>query len=436
MTFGRYLTVLGTSCLGVALAMASFNLIVDALGMSPVRIAIAGFNEWKPFRNDYDWIVKRYDVTRNQPRTIFVGSSRIKQTIDPKLVTAAAFVPVYNGGINGSADFVEIGAYVREYLGTDKNLSHVFIEAFVPALLTRREGAAQARPAPEGPVQAPPLPEQAAQAPPPHEKASEPPRPFVPTAAARPESIEFGFAADLVNFTSVFFSTAGIDLAIRTVLMNLRRKNSPVLRSSDDGFAPIALQPSHFSVRNVFNFVMHTGLIRGGSAVSSEMVPAAREMIASCKSRGVECRFFISPLHADVLFAAYHLGLWPELEALKRALAELAPTYDFTRYSHIIDERIGPVIYWPEAFHFSPALGELMAKVMTGQREDDMPANFGVILDRENVDVNLLAWREERDRWIAQHPEAIQRMRMAEADFQNGMSFMQVTDREIAAGGW
>jgi hypothetical protein len=35
----------------------------------------------------------------------------------------------------------------------------------------------------------------------------------------------------------------------------------------------------------------------------------------------VDCRFFLSPQHADVLFAAYHLGLWPELERLKRSLA-------------------------------------------------------------------------------------------------------------------
>jgi hypothetical protein len=159
-------------------------------------------------------------------------------------------------------------------------------------------------------------------------------------------------------------------------------------------------------------------------------------MIAGCKSRQVECRFFVSPLHADVLLAAYHLGLWPELENLKRALAELAPTYDFTRYSHVINERIGPVVYWPEAFHFAPALGELAAKAMTGLRTADMPQNFGVILDGKNIESNLAAWREERDEWIAQHPEAVERMRRAEENFQKGVSFKTVTDAEIAAGGW
>ena len=89
---------------------------------------------------------------------------------------------------------------------------------------------------------------------------------------------------------------------------------------------------------------------------------------------------FPKPIHADVLFAMYYLGLWSEVEKLKRGFAELAPTYDFTRYSQLIEERTGPVVYWPEAFHFS-ALGELVARAMTGLRTADMPGNFGVVLD-------------------------------------------------------
>ena len=49
--------------------------------------------------------MKRYDVWRNQPTTIFMGSSRIKQTIDPGLLAGTAFAPAYNGALNGSADF-------------------------------------------------------------------------------------------------------------------------------------------------------------------------------------------------------------------------------------------------------------------------------------------------------------------------------------------
>jgi hypothetical protein len=64
-------------------------------------------------------------------------------------------------------------------------------------------------------------------------------------------------------------------------------------------------------------------------------------MIADSNVRRVDCRFFLSPMLADALFVFNYFDLWPELEKLKRELADLAPTYDFTRYSHLIEERTG-----------------------------------------------------------------------------------------------
>jgi hypothetical protein len=401
MKFGRYLIVMVSSWLLAAAVLVGFTLLVDPIGISPIRIAIAGFNTSKPFQQDYDWIVKRYDVWRGQPTTVFMGSSRIKQSMDPKLVTKTGFAPAYNGGLNGSANFAETSAYLQDYVRADKNLHHVFIEAFATALLSHRRAD----------------------------------RPFVaPTEGTiRPIVLEFGVLSDIADMMSAFFSMSGLSSAIRTVAINRRQ---PTAAIADDGFAPIPLAPHHFSVRNVLNFVLHTGLLQRGGRVSLPMIAAAREMIATCSRYQVDCRFFVSPLHADVLFAMYHLGLWPEMEELKRGLAELAPTYDFTRYSHLIEERTGPVVYWPEAFHFSPALGELVARAMTGLRTPDMPQNFGVLIDSKNIETSLIAWREERDNWIAQHPDMVGRMRKAEDDFRNGVSFKAVTDAEMAAGGW
>ena len=144
----------------------------------------------------------------------------------------------------------------------------------------------------------------------------------------------------------------------------------------------------------------------------------------------------MSPLHADVLAAIYYLGLWPELEEEKRMLAGLAPTYDFTRYNRLIEERIGPVVYWPEAFHFSPAMGELIAKGMTGTRTAQMPENFGVLLNSSNVEQNLAAWREERDQWLAQNPAVVRRMQQADENFRSGIPFKDVTQAAMAAGDW
>jgi hypothetical protein len=77
-----------------------------------------------------------------------------------------------------------------------------------------------------------------------------------------------------------------------------------------------------------------------------------------------------------------------------------------------------------------------MAEAMTGARTANMPENFGVMLDAGNIEASLAAWREERDSWIAQHPDSVQRMRKAQENFQNGVSFKAVTDAELRGGGW
>ena len=165
-------------------------------------------------------------------------------------------------------------------------------------------------------------------------------------------------------------------------------------------------------------FVLHNAAFQSTGRLDPRVAVAAEAMIGDCQGHGVECRFFLSPLHADVLYALYHLNLWPEVEKLKRTLAALAPTYDFTRYNHLIDERTGPVVHWPEAFHFAPALGKLMAEAMTGARTANMPENFGVMLDAGNIEASLAAWREERDAWIAQHPDSVRRCERRRKTFE------------------
>jgi len=144
MNFKRYLAVMGATSVTAAVLVAGFNLLVDPIGISPIRIAIAGFNEWKPLRRDYDRLVKPYDVARTEPKTIFIGSSRIKQTIDPRLLAGTRFAPAYNAGINGSTDYEELNSYLQYYIRADKELRHVFIEAFASAMFSAE--AAQVSP--------------------------------------------------------------------------------------------------------------------------------------------------------------------------------------------------------------------------------------------------------------------------------------------------
>jgi hypothetical protein len=388
--FRRYLAVMAVTWAIAAAAVIGFNLLVDAMGILPVRLAVAGFNEKKPLRAQYDWIVKRFTARRLQPTTIFAGSSRIKNAFDPGVLAGTAFAPAYNGALDADTDLRETRPYLARYLAADGRLRYAFVEAYATALLAHSD-------------------------------------PRLRPAARTP--------SDLGDLTAVFFSMDGLLSAIRTVALNRTNAADPVVDGSL-GFAPYPLPPNHFSVKNVFNFIVYTPALHRDLRLLPSITDAARGILEDCQARRVQCRFFLSPEHADFLAAAYYLGLWPELERLKRALAALGPTYDFTRYNRLIDERRGPVVYWREPFHFSPALGELMQRVLTDARTADMPENFGVVVDAQNIEANLAAWRDERDAWMARNPDALRRMRLAEDNRRRGVSFEDATAAELAAGGF
>ena len=76
-----------------------FTWTVDPYGVSPIRVGVHGINEIKPKRLDIDRLVKPYEVWRYQPRTIFLGTSRAHQSLDPAVLDGTRFAPAYNASM-------------------------------------------------------------------------------------------------------------------------------------------------------------------------------------------------------------------------------------------------------------------------------------------------------------------------------------------------
>ena len=130
----RYLRWLSISVLFGLTPLVIFNLIVDPLGVSPLHIDIPGVNSHKPMRAQFDRLVKPFAVRRQAPRTLFVGSSLVKQAIDPSLV-GPAFAPAYNAGLDNGADLDEMRQFLEYYFASDPGIRTVFIEIFLIAAL-------------------------------------------------------------------------------------------------------------------------------------------------------------------------------------------------------------------------------------------------------------------------------------------------------------
>ena len=95
-----YLRALGLS---VAIWLGLFVLFtwtIDPYGVSPLRLSLQGMNAQKPKRIDIDRMIKPYEVWRYQPRTVFLGTSRMHQSMDPAVLDRTRFAPAYNASID------------------------------------------------------------------------------------------------------------------------------------------------------------------------------------------------------------------------------------------------------------------------------------------------------------------------------------------------
>ena len=187
MKFSSYIVVMASSWMIAAAGVVGFNVAVDALGILPVGVSIPGFNKLRPPREQYDLIVNRVDVERFQPRTIFMGTSRVRQSIDPGVLAGTTFAPAYNGALNGGAHFQEIRWFLQVHFEADKKLRYVYIEAFPTALLQ-------------------------------YSDPSMAPKPRAPGSLA-------------AGYVSAVFSMGGLRNSARTVLLNLKDKGGPLMPS-------------------------------------------------------------------------------------------------------------------------------------------------------------------------------------------------------------
>src|SRR5262245_27321680 len=94
-----FLRTLFLSIAGLATAVAGFIGVVDPYGVSPVNLSLPGVNIIKPFREKLDRKIKPYEVWRYQPKSVFLGTSRFQQAINPRALDGTDFAPAYNSSV-------------------------------------------------------------------------------------------------------------------------------------------------------------------------------------------------------------------------------------------------------------------------------------------------------------------------------------------------
>jgi hypothetical protein len=128
LNFSNYLrTAAATASLAGVLTAVAVAMI-DPFGLAPIAVTIPAFNTTKVARNTSDRLIKPYDVIALRPKTVIIGTSRVKQAFDPDFVTGS-FAPAYNAGVD-ALHVSEARQLLAHYLRSGLPIEHVFMEIF------------------------------------------------------------------------------------------------------------------------------------------------------------------------------------------------------------------------------------------------------------------------------------------------------------------
>lgn len=350
----RYLKVLFLGIAAWVGLFLAFTWIIDPYGVSPVRVAWHGINEYKPKRLDIDRLIKPYEVWRYQPRSVFLGTSRIHQSIDPAVLEGTRYAPAYNASIPAST-LSENVAHLEQFFRLNGNIKHVFIEVFVYNFIL--------------------------------------PQPNVPSKP---------LSSFVLDAASLLFSTDALFASMQTVGAN--RANGPraAYVTSNGYWTP----PWSLRTADTFNAALYINEIMRIHKNISDMIIqpsaiAALDRIADlCRRNGAELHLIVTPNYPWDDYRLLSLGYWHLVEQLIRRLSTYDNVISFSQYNSMLIEPAGPSMrWWYDPLHVSREMGRAMLLAFIGDPEPDMPSNLMRRVTPETVAAVIRERRAGLEAW-------------------------------------
>jgi hypothetical protein len=340
---------------GLALAVIWLQ---NPYGVSPFRFSIHNVNRLKPERIDIDRLIKPYEVWRYQPRSVFLGTSRIHQSIDPEVLDGTRYAPAYNAAVPANT-LSENAAYIPQYFRLDPQLKFVFIELFLYNFIF------------PGPEEAP-----------------------------------RGRLRAFADVAPLQFSGAALFDSLLTLQFN----------RSDQEIGPFIasggywVRPAHFDTKATFNAQLFADtIVRIHKTIPTMLLQpstlASVDRIAeTCMRHHAQLIMLLTPSYPWDDYRLRSLGYWPLLEQWLRRVAEYPNVYSFAQYNDLTDEPVsGEMKYWNDPIHFNMTMGRLMLRAFSGEKDAELPNNFMVALNRRTVEAVIENRRAGLDRWTAEH---------------------------------
>ncbi|TAF07089.1 MAG: hypothetical protein EAZ77_10940, partial [Nostocales cyanobacterium] len=107
------------------LMVVSVNFIIDPYGIYRTPYFL-GINHEKPKKQFNDRLYKAIDIIRIKPLTVFLGSSRTKQGLDPNHPALSNAKPAYNLALDGANPY-EMMRYLQHTIKNQPHLKEVIV---------------------------------------------------------------------------------------------------------------------------------------------------------------------------------------------------------------------------------------------------------------------------------------------------------------------
>ena len=362
MIHRRYLAAGAIFVVAWGALFLAFTWIIDPYGVSPVRVHWDRINRFKPKRLDIDRLIKPYEVWRRQPRTVFLGTSRILQSMNPSALDGTGYAPAYNASIPASSLGMN-ASHLRQYVELNPRLRTVVVELFLYNFLGQGQEHA-------------------------------------------PKTL-----AEYVGNTATLFVSADVLWAsIQTLVYNLWTP-VPCYEIKPRGY--FYYPPGH-DAKGTFDgypagiWRQHEGR-RNGLRLHEPAFEALREIVALGRTHGLDVIFVVTPNHAydDYYLDAVHA--WSTVEEWLIRVTSAAPVvYSFSQPNAWVYEPVSSRMrYWNDPYHFSIEMGQGMQQALAGSPGRDTPDDFMVRLSPEGARAHVASRKAAIGRWAAQNPDFV-----------------------------
>jgi hypothetical protein len=337
---------------------------IDPYGVSPLRIELARINVLKPKRVNIDRVIKPYEVWWHQPRTIFLGTSRLHQSIDPSVLDGTRFAPAYNAAIpNGSMELnIE---YLKQYVLLDPNLRTVIVEVFLNNFLGK-------------------------------------PVPRVPQTWT-----DFG-----KNAAVLFGSADALWDSVATLAHNAQKK-SPTNEIKPGGYFyhPRGRAGMKGNFEGFESWIWSSVTYEPDRAtLYPHVFDSVRDLITLARVHNLELVFIVTPSYAFVEYYYDAIDAWNVIQECLTTLSGLGTVYSFSQPNPwTFEDPKDQMAYWNDPYHFSLEMGRGMQASLAGLSISGLPANFMERLTPDRVAAHIESRRQGVRRWAQVNPSFVSR---------------------------